>query len=367
MAALLKNLYTKQYINSLTNKLQNNYSTFNKKEFISNVFCSSWQDKELKQRMRHITHCMYNFLPKNYDEAIIILKKTYSDILDKKNKSEALQNMIFQDYVEIYGLDNYHTSIKAMEYFTISCTCEFAIRQFIIKYETKTMNQMLLWAKSPNEEIRRLASEGCRPRLPWACSLIEFKKNPKKVLEVLELLQDDKSLYVKKSVANNLNDISKDHENVVIDIAKRWYGQNEHKNWLIKHACRTLLKKGNQEVLEIFGYKANKSLKLSSFKMNDDVYMGEDLHFSFDIINTNILHKLRIEYSIDFVRLNNKTNNKVFFIAQKEYLTNMQNIKKKHSFKLINTRKYYKGVHTLNIIVNGVIMHSQKFNLKEKI
>jgi len=366
MAELLKNLYTKEYINSLSLLLSKNYSSFNSNNFINNVFDSSWQNLELKQRMRHINNCMYNHLPKDYEKAIFILKNTYNEILNKKDKSEALQNMIFQDYVEIYGLDNCDISINAMQTFTLSSTCEFAIRQYILKYEDKTMKQMLLWAKDSNEEIRRLASEGCRPRLPWAFALPIFKKDPSKVLEVLDILQDDTAMYVKKSVANNLNDISKDHEDIVIDIAKKWYGQNEHKNWIIKHACRTLLKQGNQEILTIFGYKQNKSIILDNFKMQDDVTMGENIEFSFNLSDEKNLGKLRIEYSIDFVRLNNKSNNKVFFIAQKEFNESSKTINKKHSFKLINTRKYYAGIHKINIIINGIIMHTQKFELKEK-
>jgi len=363
MADLLKDLYTKEYIDSLALKINTNYSSFNKKEFISDIFDLSWENKALKQRMRHITICMYKHLPNEYQKSISILKQTYTSILNKKDKSESLQNMIFNDYVEIYGLEHFDISINAMEHFTKDSTAEFAIRAYIIKYEDLAMKQMLIWAKSDDYQIRRLASEGCRPRLPWASFLPNFIKNPSKVLEVLDILQNDKELYVKKSVANNLNDISKDHKDIVIKIAKKWYGQNEHKNWIIKHACRTLLKQGNQEVLNIFGYKEKKSIQLNSFIMNENVKIGDSLEFSFELKDKNILGNLRIEYSINFVRLNNKSNNKVFFIANKEYKTKNIKISKKHSFKFINTRKYYSGIHTLNIIINGIIIDKKQFNL----
>ena len=363
MAKLLKDLYSKEYINSLANLLQNNYQDFDKTNFVLAVFDDSWNTLELKQRMRHITICIHKYLLLNYKQSIEILKLTYTQIKYKKDKSEALQNIIFSDFVELYGIDDFKTSFNALEHFTIHSTAEFAIRAFILKDQNKTMNQMKLWANSKNEDIRRLASEGCRPRLPWSYFLKDFIKSPKKVLEILELLQDDTSMYVKKSVANNLNDISKDHKDVVISLAKKWYGQDSHKNWIIKHATRTLLKEGNIEVLKIFGYIPKQSIKIINFKINNNIKIGNDLNISFNIKDNSILGLLRIEYSIDFVRLNNKSNNKVFFITQKEFMNNIHTIIKKHSFKKINTRKYYEGKHTINIIINGIIVHKKEFNL----
>ena len=366
MAALLKDLYTKEYINSLALNISKFYSSFDINSFTNHIFDSSWNILELKQRMKHISSTLGIFIPLSYNKQIDILIKTYTfnqiNIGNRKNKL-GLENMIYQDFVEVYGLDDFEISMKALECFTINSSSEFAIRQFILKYEDKTINQMKLWAKSPNEHLRRLASEGCRPRLPWANALEKYKTNPSKVLEILEFLQNDTSLYVKKSIANNLNDISKDNPNIVINIAKNWYGQNEHKNWIIKHACRTLLKQGNPEILEIFGYIKKDNLKINNFNISKTIKIGEDLNFSFDIEDQNILENLRIEYSIDFVRLNKKSNNKVFFITQKYFDTKIHQISKKHSFKLINTRKYYNGIHQINIIVNGIIVLKQKFNL----
>ena len=102
----------------------------------------------------------------------------------KKVKEDfgGLEAMIFQDFVEVFGLDDLKESLKALEVFTIDSSSEFAIRQFILKYEEETMNQMKLWAKSSNEHLRRLASDGCRPRLPWAIALPKFKENPKMII-----------------------------------------------------------------------------------------------------------------------------------------------------------------------------------------
>ena len=217
MAEQLKNLYSKEFIEKLANRLFLTYENFKKENFINSIFDSSWQDLELKQRMRHIAHILNKYLPFSYKEQLEILKEVKKDF-------GGLEAMIFQDFVEVFGLDDFEESMKALEIFTINSSSEFAIRQFILKYEEQTINQMKIWAKSSNEHIRRLASEGCRPRLPWAVALPLFKQNPIKPFEIIELLKHDKSLYVQKSVANNLNDISKDNPQLVIAFVKQNLG-----------------------------------------------------------------------------------------------------------------------------------------------
>jgi 3-methyladenine DNA glycosylase AlkC len=367
MAPHLKDLYSENYLDNIAISISKFDTTFDINLFIKDIFCKAWANMELKRRMRHIAFTIGCHIKQNYTTQISILIQTYNhiqtDIGNRKDKL-GLENMIFQDFVELYGLEDFDISMKALECFTQNSSSEFAIRQFILKYEDATINQMLIWAKSPNEHLRRLSSEGCRPRLPWAVALPLYKKDPTKVLKILELLQDDRSMYVKKSVANNLNDISKNNVKIVKDIAKRWYGQSKDKNWIIKHGCRTLLKQGDSEVLEIFGFEKKENIIIKDFTSTQQINIGEALDFSFQLEDKNTIGAIRLEYSIDFLRLNNKTNNKVFFISEKEYKTKHIKINKKHSFKLINTRKYYSGWHTLHIIVNGVIIHSYRFELQ---
>jgi 3-methyladenine DNA glycosylase AlkC len=190
------------------------------------------------------------------------------------NRTHALENMIFQDYVEVYGLDDFKTSMQALENFTQGSSSEFAIRAFIVLYEDETMEMMKKWTQSENEHVRRLASEGCRPRLPWAMALENFKTDPTKVLEVLELLKDDTSSYVQKSVANAVNDISKDHPSKVKRLAKVWLKENTQRRWLVKHGCRTLLKQGDKELLSLFGFEKTHHLMLNNFRHTKQVKQG---------------------------------------------------------------------------------------------
>ncbi len=359
MTKLLKNLYNENYIQVLTDNITLNYSDFNTANFTDKIFDNLWQNRELKQRMRHISNTLCDFLPQEYDKSIDILKLSFL----KMNDKYMLENMIFQDFVEVYGIEYFEKSMDALECFTINSSSEFAIRQFILKYPDKTMLQMELWSKSTNEHIRRLASEGCRPRLPWAIALHSFKENPKKVLEILNILKNDKSKYVRKSVANNLNDISKDNPQIVKSFTKKNIGTNDNLDWILKHGCRTLLKDGDIDTLEIFGFIQNKDIQINNFTLNKNIKMGEKLEFSFTLDSVQNLGKLRLEYAITFARQNSKFNTKVFKISEGIYNQNNYKISKYYSFKPISTRKYYKGKHKLGIIVNGMILDEKEFTL----
>ena len=267
MATLLKNLYSKEFIEKLSINLQDRYKNFKKDEFKKAIFINSWEGFELKQRMRHISKTLGVFLPFSYKEQIDIL-------IEVKQDFKALEAMIFQDFVEVFGLDDFEISMKALELFTIDSSSEFAIRQFIIKYEDKTINQMKIWAKSKNEHIRRLASEGSRPRLPWAVALPNFKKNPKKVFEIIELLKNDSSKYVQKSVANNLNDISKDNPKMVVEFVKKNLNISKSLDWICKHGSRTLLKTGDKEVLNLFNFDKSHHINLTNFCCDKTIFLS---------------------------------------------------------------------------------------------
>jgi 3-methyladenine DNA glycosylase AlkC len=300
---------------------------------------------------------LYEFLPKEYSKSIQILKSSFKDI----NYSFSLENMIFQDFVEVYGLEDINLSLKALECFTINSSSEFAIRKFILKYPNKSMIQMNKWAKNTNEHIRRLSSEGCRPMLPWAIALPQFKKNPSEILDILNILKDDKSKYVLKSVANNINDISKDNPQIVIDLASRWINKNSSRNWMLKHGCRSLLKNGNRDILDFFGFKKNNDITIKLEILKDTIKMGESIHFLVLIKSKKNLKKLRVEYKMSFVRLYGKVSNKVFKISEGVFDCKTKEFSKFYSFKKISTRKYYTGEHKISIIINGINMVEKKF------
>ncbi len=343
----LKNLYTPSLIDNLSRSIKQRYPAFNSRKFKQFVFDQDWEQRELKQRLRHITEGLYHHLPTSYPKALSILKPTAINLC-------GFEYMFFPDYVELYGLEHFDKSIGALEHFTKYSTSEMAVRPFIIKFPKKMMAQMLRWSRSDNHHVRRLASEGCRPRLPWAMALPEFKKDPSPILKILEQLKQDESEYVRRSVANNLNDISKDHPKLVLKLAKQWLGVHSDTDWLVKHACRTLLKQGEAKAMSLFGFKKATHITVKKFNLDKSIKRGQSLHFSFSLNSpTKHLAKLRIEYRLGFLRANGQLSEKVFKISEADYQDKQRHIVKSHSFKPISTRRYYPGKHSLAIVLNG--------------
>jgi len=357
MAELLKNVYTTEYIQNLASKIKQNYKEFDEENFINCIFFSMWNDLELKERMRHIAVNLNEFIPLVYAQQLNILKLVSNDFY-------SYEAMFFQDFVEVFGLNDFENSMKALEVFTVESSSEFAIRQFIISDEDKTMAHMKSWTKSENEHLRRLSCEGCRPRLPWAVALQKFKKNPSKVLEIIELLKNDTSEYVRKSVANNLNDISKDNPHLVLEFVKTNIGISKNLDWICKHGSRTLLKCGDKNILELFGHSKSKHISLINFSHDKAVKSGENLNFSFELEAKEPIGNVRVEYVIDYLKSNNTHNRKIFMISQNEIKSLSKAFSKKQSFKELSTRRHYLGKHYLSILINGEEKVKSEFLLK---
>ncbi|EGT4053470.1 DNA alkylation repair protein [Clostridioides difficile] len=357
MPELLKNMYNRESLYEVAVAIQSVYNSFKVDEFIKSTMDETWNNLELKARCRKISMSLGMYLPEDYKEALSILEKSVTGFYFA---------FFFPDFVEVYGQDeiNWDLSISALERNTEYWSSEFAVRAFIIKDEERMMAQMRKWSKHKSEHVRRLASEGCRPQLPWGQAISKFKKDPTPVLPILEQLKTDTSTYVQKSVANNLNDISKTHPDLVISIAKDWYGKNKSTNWIVKHGCRTLLKKGNRDVLALFGYDDTTSINIQDFTLETtSISIGENLTFSFKILAKKAT-KTRLEYGIDYMKSNGKRNRKIFKISEVSLKENeKKSYMKKHSFADVSVRKHYPGIHSITIIINGVEKGKLDFEL----
>lgn len=249
--------------------------------------------------------------------------------------------------------------MKALERFTKRSSSEFAVRPFIMRDPERMICKMLEWSKSDNEDVRRLSSEGCRPRLPWGQALTMFKSDPTAVISVLNQLKEDPSLYVRKSVSNNLNDITKDNPLVVLDIVRRWKGMNSYTDWILRNGCRTLIRKANPEVMKLFGYGesiggsliTNADLSVNPIELR----IGESciLKYKLCIRGGESVH-IRIEYGIDFVKAKGNTSRKIFFLSDKIVSGGEQIMgTRSHSWKELTTRRHYAGAHRIVLLVNG--------------
>ncbi|WP_430813743.1 DNA alkylation repair protein [Carboxylicivirga sp. RSCT41] len=371
MADLFKNLYSKQFFEVFTEALGMVLKDFNSAQFLKRVYTDEWEELELKQRMYHISGIMEGYLSPDYPESIRQIYEIIDALkainVDERVKYPDLVFMLIPHYIESNGLDDFETSVAAMEQITSFTTCEFAVRPFIIKYEDKMMSVMLQWAGSTDHHVRRLASEGCRSRLPWGIAIRDFKFDPSPVLPVLDRLRNDPSEYVRKSVANNLNDISKDNPQVTIDIAKKWKGQSKETDWIVKHACRTLLKAGNQELMQLFGFGSIDDIEIINFNTSKSIIrVGEYLEFNFELHNRSDKNELiRLEYGIYFLKQNGTHTKKVFKISEKDYpAKSSTNITRRQSFKVVSTRKFHMGEHLVSLIINGVEVEESAFELR---
>lgn len=353
MPELLKNRYHYASLHELALRIKTVYASFPVDDFVNAIMDKTWDGLALKARIRQISLKLGRYLPSNYEQALSIIDKVLAGYPKGFNDFTL---MYFPDFVEVYGQEACHwdLSMAALERYTSFSSSEFAVRPFIINHEERMMQQMAAWAKHDSEHVRRLASEGCRPQLPWGQALISFKKDPTPILGILEQLKADPSLYVRKSVANNLNDISKTHPDLVIKIAKDWYGKNKHTDWIVKHGCRTLLKNGSEDVLSLFGFANADYINVDSFVLGAaSVAIGECMPFSFTIEAINTV-KVRLEYGIDYVKANGTRSRKLFQISELSLAKNAKKAyTKNHSFADTSTRKHYPGAHSITLIVNG--------------
>ncbi len=355
MAEPLKNVYNKVFFDEFTQAFSRVVSNFDKTQFLKEIHDKEWELRELKQRMYHISSVMHNHLPKDFEQSADILKQLAENLKEEDEKM-SFEYMFLPDYIEKHGLDYYETSVDAFEIITQFTSCEFAVRPFLIKYQEKMVKQMYRWSTHKESTVRRLASEGCRPRLPWAMALPAFKKDPAPILPILENLKNDPSEFVRRSVANNLNDVAKDNPEIIISIAKSWFGKNKETDALVKHACRTLLKDGNREIMELFGFGSLKNVEIKDFSISTpQVKTGDALSFSFQLLSkSKSSSKIRLEYGIYYQKANGSLSRKVFKISEKVYEGESKtSINRDQPFKEITTRKYHTGLHRLSLIING--------------
>lgn len=352
-------MFNEQVVGNYAQIFSQIYPSFDQKEFVADAQ-NGFDQLELKERIKQISQALKKGLPQVYPYALKFIVKA-STLLPA-----GFEQMPLPTFVELYGEFHPEESLKALEDLTQGSTGEFAIRPFLKNDPKGTLKKMLLWSANSNEHIRRLSSEGCRPRLPWGGNFSYAIEQPKAILPILVNLRNDDSLYVRKSVANNLNDISKDHPQLVLDIAKKWLSENEsNTNWIVKRALRTLLKNAHPEALQLFGFADPKSIQLADLVIKkEEVKIGDAIHFSFNLKNdSEKAKKLRVEYLIDY-RNKIGSSQKVFQVSEFSLEgSSKKSFSPKQSVADMTTRKHFPGEHQLSIRVNGEILKSQKFDL----
>ncbi|WP_214893874.1 DNA alkylation repair protein [Exiguobacterium sp. H66] len=312
---------------------------------------ADWEELAFKQRVRRISTSLGSYVPREFDVAATELERIAPEFT-------GLAGIVFPDYIELYG-DDWDRSLLALERLTPYSTAEFAVRRFLLSDQDRYLQQALLWSTSDDEHVRRLASEGTRPRLPWGQAIPALIADPRPVLPLLDRLLTDDSLYVRKSVANHLNDITKTHPELVIERLDQ-LGTDPRVDWVLRHASRTLLKQGHPDVLKAFGLVTRGTVTVDDLTMTPSLPIGGELSFTFSLTTTEP-QVLRIEYAIDYVKQRGMSQ-KVFRISERQ-VAGRETFTKRQSFRNLTTRVHYPGTHRVTILINGQAYATATFDV----
>ncbi|NJN55833.1 MAG: hypothetical protein HC804_14460 [Anaerolineae bacterium] len=269
-------------------------------------------------------------------------------------------------FVELYGLEHFEIAMQGMCEITKRHTAEFAIRPYLIRYPERTLAVLHGWTEHENPHVRRLVSEGTRPRLPWGMRLHQFIADPRPTLALLEKLKDDPSDYVRRSVANHLNDITKDNPELALQTLARWQeNRTPERQWITRHALRSMVKAGDPAALQLLGY-APAQVSVPQLTLTPTTLaFGDTLEITFTLQSEcDEAQELVVDYVVHFVKANGRPTPKVFKLRNVS-LHGRQSLplRKQHTFKPITTRRYYPGLHRVEIQVNGSTLAGADFEL----
>lgn len=316
----------------------------------------------------HLAAALRKHLPQDYPQAVEILLASVPQA--HGHRGGAMASFFYMPhlfFVARHGLDHFEESMRAQHALTQVFTAEFSIRAFLEKHPARTLARLRQWASDPSEHVRRLVSEGTRPRLPWAPRLRAFQKNPRPVLALLELLKDDPALYVRRSVANNLNDIGKDHPDVLTATAKRWLrGASAERRWIVGHALRSAVKRADAGALAALGFGAKADVGVGKVAISPArVKIGGSVSVSFELTNKAARRqRVMADLVVHFVKKRG-TGAKTFKLKALDLPARGHVLlTKKIALRQLTTRKHYAGVHRVEALLNGSVRPLGKFTLE---
>lgn len=366
---LLRNVFDKNAVELITNRIYTVFPGFAKEQFQNEIF-DELERLDFGARCKLIAESLRKYLPENFPDAVNILITALPPELPDSDLKGFNGFIIMPqcDFVAYNGVDYPEISLNALYEMTKRFTAEGQIRVFIKNHYTMTMKFLHKLTSDKSPYARRLATEGTRPRLPLGSRLDVFIKDPSPVIEILEKLKNDPSEMVRRSVANNFNDISKDNPDIVTATLKKWLAEDNSKQMqkLVKHSLRTLEKQGNPQALEILGFNPVREIEVNNFVIKTpEIKTGDYLEFCFDVKNKgNEEVNLLIDYLLFYVKASGKLSPKVFKLTKKVLKAGeVIKVNKRHSFKPIGIRPFYSGVHKIEVQINGKIFEGNQFLL----
>jgi 3-methyladenine DNA glycosylase AlkC len=331
--------------------------SFDKERFVA-LSLDGYDALELTPRARQISNALAKTLPADRREALAIITRSVGPEIEESELTgmEGFRYLPFVFFVADHGTDHFEEAMAAQYELTQRFTAEFSIRAYLERYPGETLARLRIWAHDDNVHVRRLVSEGTRPRLPWAPQLRRFREDPMPVLELLELLKDDDEEYVRRSVANNLNDIAKDHPEVVVAIAQLWWNGDDNRRRLVRHGLRTLIKQGDPGALAVLGYGDYSPTRIDGVAVAPEVVsIGESVRVTVDLVNpSDQPSEALVDIVVHFVKANGSTSPKVFKGGERSLRPGARAVVSKLiSVAQFSTRTHYRGIHIVEIQING--------------
>ncbi len=358
-APALKEIFNRQRLQHIADETLAVYPAFAHKRFLK-LASAGLDELSLMQRLARVSESLHATLPEDFPTALSILQ----DLAPRLNSG--FVTLCLPHYVANYGLEHFDLSMQALKYFTCFGSAEFAIRHFLVLDFERALAQMTEWAHDDNEHVRRLASEGSRPRLPWSFRLLRMQAEPMLAWPILDALKADPSLYVRKSVANHLNDISKDHPVLLLEQLERWALDDPRTQWITRHALRSLIKKGDRRALALLGAGEPAQVELLTLQVTPDVLqLGQTMTLSFNLKSTSDKpQRLVVDYAIDYVKASGKSAHKVFKLKTLDLAPGaLVVLARSQQIRELTTRKHYYGWHAVHVLVNGERLGSCGFEL----
>lgn len=400
MAEPLKDRFDAAVVESLGSRIEGATEAadrFDRTAFVAQ--CLDGLDRlELTPRIAHVAAAMGDHLPVDRERALRILIDSLPPVRrsgdpgrdpgDADGRSDATMSEFalwpYSDFVATHGHDHLETAFELQYEVTKRFTSEFSMRSFLVgRHRDATLERLRQWADDPDAHVRRLVSESTRPRLPWARRLDEFVADPAPVVDLLELLRHDRSEYVRRSVANNLNDIAKDHPDVTIAVATRWWNElpdpdgSDHdtrdqivaERRMIRHALRTLIKRGDPAALGVLGFGADSPARLTNATIEpSEVAIGGSVRISLEVENPADRDAppagALVDIVVHFVKADGSARPKVFKGSELRLDPGRRStVTKTISLKQLSTRTHHPGIHRVDALVNGVEIECGHFTL----
>ncbi|WP_244134398.1 DNA alkylation repair protein [Burkholderia gladioli] len=359
---LLKDSMGERQFRSLLSTLKLIERSFDTRRFLA-VALDGLDELSLMARVRRASLAIEagaQALPGGYDTVLTLLAEAAPHL------GGGFLSLVGPDYVGQFGRHDFDRSMAALAFFTRFGSSEFGVREFLRDDPRRALATLRDWSRHEDQAVRRLASEGSRPRLPWSFRLREIEADPALAAPILDNLRADPSDYVRRSVANHLNDVTKLHPDWVLERAAAWGVDDAGTRWIVRHALRTLVKRGDARALALLGASGAARIEAVPFAVTPArIELGETVTLAAELVSTaQDVQRLVVDYRIGYVKKNGSTAHKVFKLRELTLAPGQRiDIVRSQRIRDFTTRTHYAGRHGVELIVNGAVVAQAHFDL----